>query len=53
VSQDGLGRPRVWLVTADEIPDPRTVDLGHFVNSEERQWSDISDIIFPVAQIVA
>jgi len=41
------------IVTADEIPDPQTLDLQTRVNGETRQDSNTSDMIFSVAEIVA
>jgi 2-keto-4-pentenoate hydratase/2-oxohepta-3-ene-1,7-dioic acid hydratase in catechol pathway len=41
-----------WIVTADEIPDPQTLDLKCFVNGELRQSSNTSQMIHSVvAQI--
>ena len=42
-----------WLVTADEIGDPQTLEIDLTVNGEERQRSNTADMIFPVAQIVS
>lgn len=41
------------LVTTDEIPDPGVLDIACHVNGERRQASNTSDLIFPVAAIVA
>jgi len=42
-----------WLVTADEMGDPQTLEIDLTVNGEERQRSNTADMIFPVAQIVS
>jgi 2-keto-4-pentenoate hydratase/2-oxohepta-3-ene-1,7-dioic acid hydratase in catechol pathway len=39
-----------WIVTADEIPDPQTLDLRLWVNGAERQHSNTRDMIASVAQ---
>ncbi|MDO8434729.1 MAG: fumarylacetoacetate hydrolase family protein [Candidatus Binatus sp.] len=35
-----------WIVTPDEIGDPHKLDLRTFVNDEERQHSNTSNLIF-------
>lgn len=52
-SFDTFGPLGPWLVTADEIPDPQTIPLSLSVNGALRQSSNTSDMIFPVAEIVA
>ena len=42
-----------WLVTADEIPDPQTLDIRLTVNGAERQHANTSDMMFSVAQLIA
>lgn len=42
-----------WLVTADEVPDPQTLDIRLTVNGEERQHSNTAAMIFSVAELVA
>ncbi|MCE7083062.1 fumarylacetoacetate hydrolase family protein [Streptomyces sp. ST2-7A] len=42
-----------WLVTADAIPDPQNLRLRLRVNGVLRQDGHTSDMIFPVAEIVA
>lgn len=42
-----------WLVTADEIPDPQTLDLSLDLNGETVQNSNTSDMVFSVRQIVS
>ena len=39
-----------WIVTADEIPDPQALDLRSFVNGEQRQSSNTSQMSFSVAE---
>jgi 2,4-diketo-3-deoxy-L-fuconate hydrolase len=41
-----------WLVTADEIPDPGTLDLSIAVNGEPRQQSNTRFMILSVAELV-
>ncbi|OFW07646.1 MAG: 2-hydroxyhepta-2,4-diene-1,7-dioate isomerase [Acidobacteria bacterium RIFCSPLOWO2_02_FULL_68_18] len=41
-----------WLVTADEIPDPGTLDLQITVNGELRQQSNTKYMILGVADLV-
>jgi len=37
-----------WIVTADEIPDPQSLDLRCYVNDELRQSSNTSLMIYPI-----
>jgi 2-keto-4-pentenoate hydratase/2-oxohepta-3-ene-1,7-dioic acid hydratase in catechol pathway len=39
-----------WIVTADEVPDPQNLDLRCFVNDEQRQFSNTSLMIYPIAK---
>ena len=41
-----------WLVTADEIPDPGTLELRLSVNGQLRQQSNTRDLILGVAELV-
>ena len=41
-----------WLVTADEVPDPRALDLWTDVNGERRQTGNTGTMVFGVAEIV-
>ncbi len=41
-----------WLVTADEIPDPSTLDLSIMVNGELRQKGNTRDLILGVPELV-
>ena len=42
-----------WIVTADEIPDPHTLDLKCFVNGEQRQTSNTRHMIANLWQQIA
>lgn len=39
-----------WIVTADEVADPQNLDLRCFVNDEQRQSSNTSLMIYPIAK---
>ena len=41
------------IVTADEIPDPQTLDLNLRVNGEEKQRSNTTNMVFGVANLIA
>ena len=41
-----------WIVTADEIPDPQTLDLRCIVSGETLQESNTSYMIFGVAYLI-
>ncbi len=42
-----------WVVTADEIPDPQTLQLRCLVNGEVRQDANTQDMIYPIADQIA
>jgi acylpyruvate hydrolase len=42
-----------WIVTADEIPDPQTLDISCEVSGEVLQRSNTGEMIFSVAAVVA
>jgi 2,4-didehydro-3-deoxy-L-rhamnonate hydrolase len=42
-----------YLVTADEVPNPQSLDLWLKLNGETVQHSSTSDMIFSVAEIIA
>lgn len=42
-----------WLVTADQIPNPNSLDLWCDVNGERRQSSNTADMVFNCAQLVS
>jgi len=52
-SFDTFGPIGPWLLTADELPDPQTLNMELKVNGEVRQHSSTSDMIFPVSFIVS
>lgn len=41
-----------WMVTADELRDPRGLKLELDVNGEQRQRADTSDLILGVAELI-
>jgi len=42
-----------WLVTADEIPDPGSLELKIQVNGEQRQNANTRDLILGVPELIA
>jgi 2-keto-4-pentenoate hydratase/2-oxohepta-3-ene-1,7-dioic acid hydratase in catechol pathway len=42
-----------WLVTADEVPDPQSLDMFLDVNGERRQTGNTRTMIFAVAHLVS
>lgn len=42
-----------WLTTADEVPDPGSLDLALTVDGEPRQSSNTSQLILGVAELIA
>lgn len=42
-----------WIVTADEIPDPDSLDLRCDVGGETRQRTNTADLIFGVRELIA
>ena len=52
-SFDTFGPLGPCLVTADEVPNPQALPISLKVNGVLRQNSSTSDMIFPVAEIVA
>ncbi len=51
-SLDGFLPLGKYFVTADEIPDPQQLQLSCYLNGEQRQNSNTSDMIFSVAEII-
>lgn len=41
------------IVTADDIPDPQTLDLSLRVNGEEKQRSNTTNMVFGVANLIS
>jgi 2-keto-4-pentenoate hydratase/2-oxohepta-3-ene-1,7-dioic acid hydratase in catechol pathway len=52
-SIDGYTVLGPWLVTADEISDPSSLDLLLTVNGETRQKANTRDLIIPVPGLIA
>jgi 2-keto-4-pentenoate hydratase/2-oxohepta-3-ene-1,7-dioic acid hydratase in catechol pathway len=52
-SLDTFGPMGPWLVTADEIPDPQTLDIRCLVNGTVMQDSNTADMVFGVAELVS
>ncbi len=52
-SLDGSCPVGPWIVTADEVPDPQSLRVILRLNDETKQDANTSDMIFPVAEIVA
>ena len=42
-----------WIVTADEIPDPRRLHLATRLNGQEVQHTGIDDLIFDIPTLIA
>jgi 2-keto-4-pentenoate hydratase/2-oxohepta-3-ene-1,7-dioic acid hydratase in catechol pathway len=42
-----------WIVTADEIPDPQSLQMRLFVNGELRQKQSTAEMIYSVAQQIS
>ena len=51
-SMDGFCPMGPWLVSADEIPDPQTLDLRCEINGELMQQGHTADMLFPVARLI-
>jgi 2,4-diketo-3-deoxy-L-fuconate hydrolase len=52
-SYPGFSPVGPWLVTPDAVDDPDDLEIGCSVNGETVQESRTSDLIFPVAELVA
>lgn len=52
-SYDTYGVIGPWLVTADEIPDPRVLSFRFYVNDELRQKDKIERLVLDVPQLIA
>ena len=50
---DGFAPLGPWVVTADQVSDPQNLRIATYVNGEERQNSNTSDMIYSCAQIVS
>ena len=51
--QDTFAPMGPWIVTADEIPDPQTLDLSLSKNGEMKQSANTSLMYFKVAELIA
>ena len=49
---DGFAPLGPWVVTADQVADPQNLKIATYVNGEQRQNSNTSDMIYSCAQIV-
>jgi 2-keto-4-pentenoate hydratase/2-oxohepta-3-ene-1,7-dioic acid hydratase in catechol pathway len=52
-SLDGYCPIGPWVVTADEIPDPQSLELTLILNGVEKQRGHTGDMIFTVAELVS
>lgn len=52
-SLDGFCPVGPWIVTADEAPDPQTLQVQLRVNAETKQDANTAQMIFPVAKLIA
>jgi 2-keto-4-pentenoate hydratase/2-oxohepta-3-ene-1,7-dioic acid hydratase in catechol pathway len=50
---DGFAPLGPYIVSADQIPDPQNLRIATYVNGEQRQNSNTSDMIYNCAQIVS
>ena len=50
---DGFAPLGPWVVSADQIADPQNLKIATYVNGEQRQNSNTSDMIYSCAQIVS
>ena len=41
-----------WMVTADEIPDPQTLDISTYVNGDRKQHNNTGQMLYPVNKII-
>jgi 2-keto-4-pentenoate hydratase/2-oxohepta-3-ene-1,7-dioic acid hydratase in catechol pathway len=51
--QDGFAPMGPCIITADDIPDPQTLDLWLTVNGVEKQRSNTSHMLFKVDELIA
>ena len=52
-SMDGFAPMGPWLVTPDEIADPQSLDVSCWLNGQQMQHGHTSDMLFPVATLIA
>jgi 2-keto-4-pentenoate hydratase/2-oxohepta-3-ene-1,7-dioic acid hydratase in catechol pathway len=41
-----------WIVTADEVPDPHALDIALWVNGDQRQAANTSDLIVDIPGLI-
>lgn len=41
-----------WIVTADEIKDPQTLDISTYVNGDRKQNNNTAQMLYPVNKII-
>ncbi len=51
-SMDGFFPMRPWLVTADEIADPQSLEINSYLNDAPMQKGNTADMLFPVDRII-
>jgi len=51
-SMDGFCPMGPWMVTADELGDPQTLELSCHVNGQQMQHGHTADMLFPVARLI-
>ena len=49
----GSGSTGPWLVTADELPDPQSLDIQFSLNGQVLQRANTADMIFSVAALIS
>ena len=49
----GSGAMGPWLVTVDEIPDPRELVLETWVNGERMQYGEVSDLCIDIPETIS
>jgi len=52
-SCDGFSPLGPYLVTADEVEDPNSLEIACFVNGERKQGSNTGDMIFSCAELIS
>lgn len=41
-----------WMVTADEVGDPQTLDISTYVNGDRKQHNNTGQMLYPVAAVI-
>lgn len=49
---DGFAPTGPWITTADEIPDPHSLDIELFLNGERMQASNTREMIFKIPDLI-